>query len=351
MFQPPTWNCGSTASTTSVLPRSIVRDSERLVQKQLAWVSTAALLAPSVPDVKIIRQRVVVADFPRAAQGRRTSGPRSSRRPAPAAGTAAASDPGRRRHGLFDAAGTQRGGPGPVRQQRARACRRGNPARPRRAAAGGRRARAARRVPGVRAARTAGRGPAPPWRRRRKPRRDPSCCRSGWRSGPPSRSRQPPGRPPGGLPGVPARRSSACSRGHRRRSGAGWRWLRSVVQRPRVCSPSAGVMPIPPGSRGTSRCCHVAGAVLPRCARTRRLRRRASRCAAPVRPPGKNSTTRMNRVPRMNKGSDNGIRRMSGSGVDGVGVRERREALVQDGVEDARRSRRPSGSRRRPGPP
>ena len=73
MFQPPTWNCGSTASTTSVLPRSIVRDSERLVQKQLAWVSTAALLAPSVPDVKIIR---------------RGSSSRTSRWPVPLPGTA-----------------------------------------------------------------------------------------------------------------------------------------------------------------------------------------------------------------------------------------------------------------------
>ena len=112
MFQPPTWNCGSTASTTSVLPRSSVRDSERLVQKQLAWVSTAALLAPSVPDVKIIRRgsssrtsrRCKPADV-------RPAGARSGRRP----------PPGRRRHGLFDAAGAQRSGPGPVREQRARA--------------------------------------------------------------------------------------------------------------------------------------------------------------------------------------------------------------------------------------
>ncbi len=111
MFQPPTWNCGSTASTTSVLPRSSVRDSERLVQKQLAWVSTAALLAPSVPDVKIIR---------RGSSSRTSRG--CARRPhAAVARSGHRRHPGRRGHGLFDAAGAQRGGPGPVRQQRARA--------------------------------------------------------------------------------------------------------------------------------------------------------------------------------------------------------------------------------------
>ena len=54
MFQPPAWNCGSTASTTSRLPISAVRERERLVQKQFAWLSTTALGSASVPEVKTI---------------------------------------------------------------------------------------------------------------------------------------------------------------------------------------------------------------------------------------------------------------------------------------------------------
>ena len=190
MFQPPTWNCGSTASTTSVLPRSIVRDSERLVQKQLAWVSTAALLAPSVPDVKIIS---------------RGSSSRTSR----CAGVRA----GHRAAAVRDGGGTDFSmPPGPSAAVRGRCAQQRAGARGERIQLvldeqqlRGRRAPAARRVPGARAARTAAPGPARPWRRRRTPPRGPSCCRSGSRSGPPSRSRRP--RRPAARPA--ARRSSS----------------------------------------------------------------------------------------------------------------------------------------------
>ncbi len=53
MFQPPTWYCGMTASTTSELVSSAVRESERFVQKQFACVRIAARARSRVPEVKI----------------------------------------------------------------------------------------------------------------------------------------------------------------------------------------------------------------------------------------------------------------------------------------------------------
>ena len=50
-FQPPQWNWGSTCRITSDGPTSAMRSKERLVQKKLAWVRTAPLGFPVVPDV------------------------------------------------------------------------------------------------------------------------------------------------------------------------------------------------------------------------------------------------------------------------------------------------------------
>ena len=50
-FQPPTWNCGSTWSTTSSSRSPAVRSNDRFVQKQFAWVSNAPFGLPVVPDV------------------------------------------------------------------------------------------------------------------------------------------------------------------------------------------------------------------------------------------------------------------------------------------------------------
>ena len=50
-FQPPTWNCGSTCSTTSSWWTPVVRSNERFVQKQFACVSNAPFGLPVVPDV------------------------------------------------------------------------------------------------------------------------------------------------------------------------------------------------------------------------------------------------------------------------------------------------------------
>ena len=50
-FQPPTWNCGSTCSTTSSWLTPVVRSKERFVQKQFACVSSAPFGLPVVPDV------------------------------------------------------------------------------------------------------------------------------------------------------------------------------------------------------------------------------------------------------------------------------------------------------------
>ena len=187
------------------------------------------------------QEGVVVAHFPLQ--------PRPSSGPSPAAGAGWSGTAGAR---------TFRRRRGPARLSGAGAAaarrrpRRANRVRPRRAAAAGRRVPAGRQVPGVKAARTAAPGPARPWRRRRTPPRGPSCCRSGSRSGPPSRSRQLSVRRRGRPPGVPVRRSSGCSRGRRRRSGAGWRGCGPWSSGPGCAvRPGGCVMPIPPGSRGT----------------------------------------------------------------------------------------------------
>ena len=54
MFHPPTWYCGSTASTESPGPISAIRENDRFVQKQLACVSTAPFGFAVVPEVKIM---------------------------------------------------------------------------------------------------------------------------------------------------------------------------------------------------------------------------------------------------------------------------------------------------------
>ncbi len=51
IVQAPTWNCGSTDNTTSGRRNSSVRETDKLVQKQLAWLSTAARGRPIVPEV------------------------------------------------------------------------------------------------------------------------------------------------------------------------------------------------------------------------------------------------------------------------------------------------------------
>ena len=50
-FQPPTWNCGSTCSTTSSPQTPVARSNERFVQKQFACVSSAPFGLPVVPEV------------------------------------------------------------------------------------------------------------------------------------------------------------------------------------------------------------------------------------------------------------------------------------------------------------
>ena len=50
-FQPPTWNCGSTWSTTSSPFTPATRSKPRFVQKQFAWVSSAPFGLPVVPEV------------------------------------------------------------------------------------------------------------------------------------------------------------------------------------------------------------------------------------------------------------------------------------------------------------
>ena len=50
-FHPPTWNCGSTCSTTSSCEIPVVRSKPRFVQKQFACVSSAPFGLPVVPEV------------------------------------------------------------------------------------------------------------------------------------------------------------------------------------------------------------------------------------------------------------------------------------------------------------
>jgi hypothetical protein len=50
-FQPATWNCGSTCSTTSSSPSPTTLSRLRLVQKQLRWVIRAPFGRPVVPEV------------------------------------------------------------------------------------------------------------------------------------------------------------------------------------------------------------------------------------------------------------------------------------------------------------
>ena len=67
-----------TASTVSELVISAIRDSDRLVQKQLAWVRMAPFGAPRVPEVKMISNASSSAD--RSADAGCAPSPRPSRR-------------------------------------------------------------------------------------------------------------------------------------------------------------------------------------------------------------------------------------------------------------------------------
>ena len=222
-----------------MLPRSIVRDSRRGWSRN-SWhgSSTAALLAPSVPEVKIIsrgsssRTSLGASRWPTS--GLRTPVPGSSGPAVAAAGATA----GSLRHGGGTDFSTP---PGPSATVRGRCASRAHAPAARDSSssstsskAGGRPAQAAPRVPGVRAAMTAGRGPGPPSHRRKTPPRGLSCCRSGWQSGPGhvAGSRQ-----SGSEAGRPAFQLAVAQRAAAVVDGAircGVARLRSVVQRPRV---------------------------------------------------------------------------------------------------------------------
>ena len=99
---------------------------------------------------------------------------------------------------------------------------------------------------------------------------------------------------------------------------------RSRVQRPRVCRPSGigGLLRIRPGAASEPDPDASAG--------------------CPAIPPGRNSTTRMNSVPRMNSGSRERHPQHRRQARDEVGARERREPLVEQRVDDTADDRAPA---------